>query len=118
MRGTWQTDDHRAAGGGLVVLVIAGAVLFGSAAAAVATAVLVALIVAVVVVVLAVAGTGGYLVYRARHGRALIAPPVVHQLPAPERAAIGPPRELHLHLHGVDPGQLAELAEILRRRER
>ena len=34
-------------------------------------------------------------------------------LPAPQRPAIGVPRELHLHLHGVSA---AEIAAVLARR--
>jgi len=34
-------------------------------------------------------------------------------LPAPQRPAIGVPRELHLHLHGVSA---AEIATVLARR--
>jgi hypothetical protein len=71
--------------------------------------------------VLAVAGAVWATVYRLRHGgelpwaalqRRMVPPPVMHELPGPERPAI--PQHFHLHLHGAgaDP---AAVAEIIRR---
>lgn len=116
MKGTWQTDD-RSPGGG-VILLVAGAVILAAsgAAAAVATAVIVLLAAAAAVTVLTVAGLAVFLLYRARHpaplSRGIVPAPALHELPAPERPAIEPKRELHVHFHGTDPEQVAE---ILRR---
>lgn len=117
MRGTWQSTDS---GGGKVVLLIVGTLLlFGSGAAVeLATAVAEALIAAAAVVVLTVAAGVVWLVYRARQEipsqRGVIPSPVKYELPAPERPAIAPKRELHIHFHGTDPEQVAE---ILRRQQ-
>ena len=121
MRGTWQTTDGGGRGG-LVLAVIAAAALLGSgAASAIASAVVTILIIVAVVIVLAVAA-----------GRRLARPPgapgvewparpdinarPVHQLAAEVRPhleasgrpAIGPGREVHLHLN-VTPDQLAAI---------
>ena len=105
---------------GPVLLVIAAVLLCGSggAVAAVAAAVVDALIAVVVVVFLVVAALAAFLVHLARHPvslpRGIVPAPSLHELPAPDRPAIGPPaaREIHLHFHGADPG---DVAEILRR---
>lgn len=97
-----------------MVLLIALALLasHGGGVSAMVTAVLVAVLVAVVAAVLSVAG---YLLYRARRQSArgyAPAPPAAVRAevvqPAP-RAALAPPQVR------LDPDQLAELAEILRR---
>jgi hypothetical protein len=104
-------------GGGGIVLLIALALLasHGGGVSAALAAVVIALAAAVV---LAVAGLGGYLVYRGRRGTKTIfmpsAPRVTNSLfvtpdltpPALEQPAV--------RLH---PDQLAELAEILRRHQ-
>ena len=77
-------------------------------------------------VVLVLAAAAWITVYRLRHGEMPWAPlarrwlpePVVHELPGPERPAVGQamPRELHQHTHyhwhGAEPP-----AEILRRHQ-
>jgi hypothetical protein len=116
VKGTWQTDDP--APGGRVILLVAGVVILAAsgAAAAVATAVIVLLLAAAAVTILTMAGLAVFLLYRARHPapvpRGIVRPPALHELPAPGRAAIEPKRELHVHFHGTDPEQVAE---ILRR---
>ena len=109
-------------GGGGVVLLIALALLagHGGGISAALAAVVIALVVAVV---LALAGLGGYLVYRARREAAprvtktvsVTSAPVANGLlvtaPAAPRALESPAVRLH-------PDQLAELAEILRRDQR
>lgn len=119
MRGTWQTDDP--APGGRGILLVAGVVILAaSGAAAAATAVIVLLAAAAAVTVLTVAALAVFLLYRARHpaplarrlARGIVPAPALHELPAPGRPAIEPGRELHVHFHGTDPEQVAE---ILRR---
>jgi hypothetical protein len=110
--GTWQTTGG--GGGGLVLAVIAAAVLLSSgAASAIASALVTILIIVAVVVVLAVAGVT---VLLARRERPVITARPVYQLPpeprpqleASQRPAIGPGREVHLHLN-VTPDQLAAI---------
>lgn len=132
MKGTWQTTDS--GGGGAGVVLVAGLMLLAAsgAATAIAVTVVVILISVVVLTVLTVAGLAAFLVYRARRGAGEppeggFAPrPVVYRLPGPERPAAAvpapkrpaieaPARELHLHFHGVDAEQVAE---ILRQQER
>jgi hypothetical protein len=102
-------------GGGGIVLLIALALLasHGGGISAALVAVVIALVVAVV---LAVAGLAGYLVYRAR--REARAPQIrqmladftpVRQVPATTQRALEQPAVR------LNPDQLAELAEILRR---
>jgi len=132
-QGTWQTTDGP--GLGPVIVIAAVLLLCGSGvAAAIATAVMTLLIVAGAVVVLTAAGLAALLVYRVRQGppavtyRAEVIPETrQHLAGSPTRIgtaradfalpAIEAPahRELHLHLHGIDPEQVAE---ILRRHER
>jgi hypothetical protein len=123
MKGTWQTGDHRATGGVVLAAVTAAVMLGSGAAAAIATAVVAVLIALVVVVVLAAAGLGAYLVHRARQERPAIltwqagqVAGVRPQLADPVPSAIAPaaPREFHLHLHGVES---ADVAEIIRRHQ-
>lgn len=119
---------HGPGGGGVVVVaVIAAAVLIGSgAASAIASVLVTILIIAAAVIALAVAAVVALLVHRTRQDRRRppIATRAVHQLP-PEvrphleknkdqvllhpRAAIEPPREIHLHFHGTDPADVAGL---------
>ena len=129
MHGTWKTTGGGF--GGPVGLVILGAVLVGVAvgiAEAVAEftrdLVFIGLLSLCALVVLAVVVAAWVTVYRLRHGEMPWAPlarrwlpePVVHELPGPERPAVGQamPRELHQHTHyhwhGAEPP-----AEILRR---
>ena len=123
MRGTWQTTDS--GGGGLVLIaVIAAAVLIGSGAASAAVSALVTIVIVIGCVLgLAVLGAVACLVYRGRSGprrsdrpgRPIAALPV-YQLPPESRPrleetskpAIGPGREIHLHLN-VTPDQLAAI---------
>jgi hypothetical protein len=118
MRGTWQTTDGGGgSGGGLVLAVIAAAVLIGSgAASAIASALVTILVIMGVVVGLAAIGGVALLVYRARQASSSALP--MYQLPAEERPhlesprkpAIGPGREVHLHLN-VTPDQLAAIMQ-------
>lgn len=125
MNGTWQTTGSGSGRGVLIVLAVL--VLLGSGAAAeLAAAVIAALIATAVVVVLAIAALTVFLVYRARHPAMVSAARIVPvaapwgarngELPAPQRPALEAPaaRELHLHFHGTDPEQVAE---ILRRHD-
>ena len=71
--------------------------------------------------VIGAAALGGiaFLVYRARQDRTerpITARPVYQlppeprpELPPPHEAAIGPGRELHIHLHGLTPEQVAAI---------
>ena len=129
MHGTWKTTGGGGGGlpkelVGLAVLVAAMVGVAGAVQAAL-TAVMEWLIIGVMVfVIAAVAGAVAYLLYRARRPQSqarivpsrIIPQPAVHELPGPERPAITPPaaRQLHLHFHGTDPEQVAE---ILRRHE-
>ena len=118
MKGTWQTTDS---GGGLVLaVIIAAAVLVGSgAASAIASALEVLVIVAGCTIMLAVLGGITWLIWRARQaspGRPIAARPV-YQLPPnrgpscrhPTNRPSSRPRELHLHLHGLTPEQIAAI---------
>jgi hypothetical protein len=118
VRGTWQTTDS-GGGGGLVLVVIAAVILAGSgAASAIASALVTLLIVIGALIVLAVLGGTAWLVHRARSDRPgrPIAAPVMYPLPPGPRPrlegsrkpAIGPGREVHLHLN-VSPDQLAAI---------
>jgi hypothetical protein len=125
MKGTWETTEGGGSGLGTAVLVILAVALLGPAVAA-AAAKLLHLLVIVLVVLVAVAGAGlvALLASRYRHtmaGAARTGPlsfpkPVraAQPLPRPARQAIGPPREVHLHFHGTDP---AEVAELIRRQQ-
>jgi hypothetical protein len=114
MRGTWKTE-----GGGLIVAIIIVLIIAGSGAASAITSALVTVLIIIgSVIVLAVAGGIGVLVYRARSdrpGQAIAARPVYQlppetrpQLSEPSKPAIGPGREVHLHLN-VSPEQLAAI---------
>jgi hypothetical protein len=122
VRGTWQTTGSGS--GGLVLVVIAAVVLIGSGTASAAASALTSLLVTIAIIIgsviaLAILGGIAWLVYRARSdrpGRA-IAAPVVSQLPPAGRPAlegshnpaIEPAREIHLHLHGLTPDQVAAI---------
>ena len=118
MRGTWQTTYG--GGGGLVLAVVAAAVLIGSGAASAAMSAIVTILI-VIGSVIGAAALGGiaFLVYRARQDRTerpISARPVYQlpreprpELPPPHEAAIGPGRELHIHLHGLTPEQVAAI---------
>ena len=121
MRGTWQTTGGSGGSGGLVLAVIAAVVLIGSGAL---TAIVHALEVVVIVLgcTIALAAVGGIalLVYRTRQDRpgAVYSTRAVSQLPPEPRPQLSPPykpavepaREIHLHLHGLTPDQLAAIA--------
>ena len=105
-------------GGELVLAVIAAAVLIGSGAlSALASALTTILIITGCTIGIAVLGGIAFLVYRARQDRP--GPPIaarpVYRLPpeprpsleAPSRPALEPGREIHLHLHGLTPDQIA-----------
>lgn len=121
VKGTWQTTDH--GGGGLVLVLIAVAVVIGSGAASAAASAVASLLVTVAIVLgcivgVAVLGVIAWLVYRARQdrpGRPIEARPIAQLPPNPrpqlegsDKPAIGPGRELHLHLN-VTPDQLAAI---------
>jgi hypothetical protein len=121
MKGTWQTTDS--GGGGLVLAVIAAVVLIGSGAGAAAASALASLLVTIAIVLGSVTGLAVlagivFLAVRARseRPRAPIGARAVSQLPlrpkpqlSPDhKAAIGPAREVHLHLN-VSPDQLAAI---------
>jgi hypothetical protein len=123
MKGTWTTDSSGSGGAGTVVLVIGAAVALAAIAGPVADAVgellRAVVIAAAVVVALAVAGGTALVAYRVRQGRANpavpvspgrpVPPPRAQPLPAPPRAAIEAPREVHLHFHGVSAEDVAAI---------
>ena len=120
MRGEWYTTTSGGSGGRLIAAVVL--VLLGSGAGARLSAALVAVLIALAVMLaLAVVGGVAWLVYRARHERPAVTyraepltrNPGANTLQAP---AIEPPvpREVHLHLHGATPEQIAEIARALR----
>lgn len=119
--GTWQTTSGGGGGGGLavVVVIVVAAVLGGGAASAIASALEVILIVIGSLIGLAVLGGIAWLVHRTRQDRPRrpIAAPVVYRLPpaeaprleAAQPLALEPPREIHLHLHGLTPDQITAI---------
>jgi hypothetical protein len=117
MRGTWEGSGTWQTSSGVRLRHVAGivvALLLLGSGTAIATAVLVMLIAAGAVVLLCVAGLAVWLVRRACRGYAapqpcIVQPYAVHQLGAPERPALEQPRELHLHLHGLGPEQVAAI---------
>jgi hypothetical protein len=127
MRGTWQTTDS-----GLAVPLAIGAavlaVLIAGPVAAAVTAVAQALITIIAVLAgLGAVGGTAYAVYRVRHPRPVQGPPApragqvpwrrAEPLPAPRRPAVEPPREVHLHFHGVTAEDVAAiLADVNRDR--
>jgi hypothetical protein len=107
-------------GGSLVLAVTAAALLIGSgAASAIVDALVMILIITGCTIGLAAVAGIAWLIYRARQdrpGRPIAARPVYQLAPetrphleAPGRPAIGPAREIHLHLHGLPPDQLAAI---------
>jgi hypothetical protein len=124
MRGTWQGSGTwkttGGGGGGLVLVVIVAALAIGSGAVSAAVSALVTVLIAAACITAAAVLTGiGVLIYRARQdrpGRPIAAPGVYQlppeprpELPPSRRAAIGPGRELHIHLHGLTPDQIAAI---------
>ena len=118
--GTWQTTGGGGRGGLVLVLIVAAAVLGSGAASAIASALVTILIIVAVVIVLAIAAGVAWLVYRARQV-VNVRPPDINARPAYQlaaevrphleasgRPAIGPAREVHLHLN-VTPDQLAAI---------
>jgi hypothetical protein len=106
-------------GVGTVLLVLLAVALVGPAVAAAVTELVHALLIAAVVILsLAAVGEVALVAYRLRQARPET-PRVVHRItPAPwrpgqarsePRQAIGPAREVHLHLHGMPPEQVAAL---------
>jgi hypothetical protein len=129
MRGTWQSTDSTGGGGlGVAVLIILAAALLGPAVATAAVAVAAAVaelvhIVLITVAVLLGLGAAGLVtlaaarVHRWRTGAPTrvsvpALPPWHVEAPRAARPAIEEPRQVHLHFHGVDP---ADVAELLRR---
>ncbi len=112
------THGHGGGGGlGMVVLVILAVALLGPAVAA-AVAALLHLLVIVAVVLAAVAGAGAValVAFPVSRGRQESARALHRVTPAPARpsplrseprAAIEPPRQVHLHLHGVSADEIA-----------
>jgi hypothetical protein len=137
MRGTWQTTDSGGGGGlGVAVLIILAAALLGPAVAAAAAAVATAVaelvhIMLITVAVLLGLGAAGLValaadrVHRWRTGAparvSVPAPPPSRAVEAPTapcqgnsfpdaaRPAIEASRQVHLHFHGVDAADVAEL---------
>src|SRR5262249_31945477 len=120
MKGTWQTTDG---GGTLAVPLAIGAtvlaVMIAGPVAAAVGAVAEALVITIIVFgALAAAGTVLVVWQRSRRPAApLVTPsPLIHRpvqpLPGPAPPAIGAPREVHLHFHGI---AAEDVAEILRR---
>jgi hypothetical protein len=137
MKGTWQTTDDGGGGLGIVVLVIVAAAVLGPAVAAAAAAVgaAVAELVHIVLIVgaillglgaTAVAALAGVRVWRWHAARPLprepapppwraeVTAPEPRQIPSEPPPAIEAPRQVHLHFHGVDA---AEVAELIRRQQ-
>jgi hypothetical protein len=116
----FQGTGETAGGDGRLVLLVIVLLLLGSGGAVAAvTAAVVTLLVAAVVVVLACAvAMLVFAVWRHRHpeGAARLVPPIrYHQLPGAERPALGPAEvHTHLHLHGLDAEQVAEVARAMR----
>lgn len=114
MRGAWYTTSG--GGGGLGLAVIIAAVL---AASAITRALEVVLIILGSIIALAVTGGITWLVYPARQDRPRrpIAARAVSreesaarpQQDEPRNRAIGRARELHLHVHGLTPEQIAAI---------
>lgn len=107
------THGHGIGGGLGPVAAIGGTAVL----AVVLTPVLVALIHALVVIVLVATGaaavSGAALIaWRVRRGPSLPPwqPGVLRQ---PQRAPLGQPRQIHVHLHGITEDQAAELARQL-----
>jgi hypothetical protein len=120
---------HGSGGGFGDILAVAGVILLlaavaGPVTAAVGALVHVLLIAAAVLLGLAGVALVGFIawrLYRWRHpgaGRATALPPGVARaaqpLPPQERRAIGPPREVHLHLHGVSAEDVAAALKAAR----
>jgi hypothetical protein len=126
MRGTWQTTSGGGGGGGegaaVAVLALFIVAVFGSAIAAVMADVLRVLeLAAIIAAGVALAATAGVVVWRVRHRSRpapwtvtavttarptqVLAPPS-HGQPA-ARAAIGRGSDVHLHLHGLNPADIA-----------
>jgi uncharacterized membrane protein YccC len=118
VKGTWQTTSSGPSGG-VVLAVIAALILIGSgAASAIASALVTILIIIGSIIGLAVAAGIGVLIWRVRSDRpgrpisarvvSLHPPEPRPQLSEPSKPAIGPAREVHLHLN-VSPDQLAAI---------
>lgn len=116
--GTWQTSGG--GGGGVALAVIAAVVLIGSGAASAITSLLVTVLIVISSIIgLAIVGGVAWLVYRARSDRPrrpIAARPVYRLPPEPRprlegshKPAIEPGREIHLHLHGLTPDQIAAI---------
>lgn len=125
MKGTWEGSGTWKAGGGrgglVLAVVIAAAITIGSGAAPAAVSALVTiLIIFACLAGAAVLAVIAWLVHRARQdrpGRQVQAARTARLPPGPRPPlegsaadpAIGPAREVHIHLHGLTPGQLAAI---------
>ena len=122
MKGTWQTTGGSGGGGGLVLVIVA-VVLIGSGAASAAASAVASLLVTIAIILgaligLAILGGVAWLVYRARSDRPArpiaarlmypVPPAARPELEGSDKPAIGPAREVHLHL-SVTPDQLAAI---------
>jgi hypothetical protein len=118
VRGTWQTTDSGGGGGPVLIVVIAVLALGSGAASAAASALVTLVIIAAAVITVAVLAAAGLLIWRTRSerpGRPVTARPIVQLPPSPvprledsSKPAIGPAREIHLHL-SLTPDQLAAI---------
>jgi uncharacterized membrane protein YraQ (UPF0718 family) len=119
------THGHSGGSGfGMVVLVIVAAALLGPAVAAAVAELLHLLVIAVAIVGgLALAGAVALVAFRVSRGRQETARVLYRVTPAPLKpsplpsappTAIEAPRQVHLHFHGVDP---ADVAELIRRQQ-
>ena len=123
MRGTWQGSGTWQTSGGPDLSGLIGVVALVAIAVAVAEfiAAYIWWIVGIgaAVIILALAGGITYLVHRARQerpGRPIPTRPVYRLPPEPRpqlesshKPALGPAREIHLHLHGLTPDQIAAI---------
>jgi hypothetical protein len=106
-------------GGGGAVLLVVVALLAGGHGALVSPALAEAIIALAAVVTTAVIGGIAWLVYRTRQNRpgeplsarlvSRVPPDPLPRLENPYKPALEQPRELHLHFHGADPEQIAEI---------
>jgi hypothetical protein len=118
MRGTWQTTDSGGSGAAVAVLVLfIAAALAGPVVAVLADVLRVLELAAIALAGVGLVAAAGVVVWRVRH-RNRPAPWTVAAVPpgrpapvlAPpraERPAIGRGNDVHLHLHGLSPADIA-----------